>query len=67
MRRATASRKELSWAMSDYLVILLVVLLAVAGAAWWVIPVGAAALSIEPWFQQWRNFKQYRGFHSIRR
>ena len=46
--------------MSDYLVILLVGCLGLLGAGWWVIPIGAVGLSIEPWFLQWKMLEDRR-------
>jgi hypothetical protein len=51
MSLATASRSWVEWGMLDYVIILLVGLLGYEGAGWWVILIGAAALTFEMWFK----------------
>ena len=45
--------------MSDYLIIVLIGLLAFEGAGWWVIPVGALGLSIGAWLQLWEILRSH--------
>jgi len=46
--------------MLDYLIILLMGLLGYEGAGWWVILIGAAALTFELWFKLYEILKQRR-------
>ena len=57
MSLATASRSWVSSGMLAYLIIVLVGVLGLSGAGWWVILLGAVGLSIEPWFRQWETLK----------
>ena len=43
--------------MLAYLIVVLVGVLGLSGAGWWVILLGAVGLSIEPWFRQWEILK----------
>ena len=57
MSLATASRSWVSSGMLAYLIVVLVGVLGLSGAGWWVILLGAVGLSIEPWFRQWEILK----------
>ena len=57
MTLATASQSWVSSGMLAYLTIVLVGLLGLFGAGWWVILLGAVGLSIEPWFRHWETLE----------
>ena len=59
MSLATASRNGVSSGMLEYLVVVLVGLIAFVGGQWWVIPIGALGMSIGPWFNQWKMLKEH--------
>ena len=45
--------------MPEYLIVLLVGLIALFGGDWWAILVGALGLSISPWHAIWLMMKRY--------
>ena len=44
--------------MLAYLIVVLVGVLGLSGAGWWVILLGEVGLSIGPWFRQWETLKR---------
>ena len=48
--------------MLEYLIVLLMGLLGVYGGAWWLVFVGAVAISVEPSLDQYQTLKQHPKF-----